>query len=135
MEIQIKVIGGLFIILALLHIFFPGYFNWKRELSALSLVNRQMMYVHMYFIALAVLLMGILCLTSSDELLHTAFGRRVTLGLGIFWTIRLFAQFFVYSAELWNGKKFETTIHILFSIFWCYVSAIFLLSYWVSPAG
>jgi len=129
MELQIKIIGCLFILLALIHIFFPRYFNWKQELSSLSLINRQMMYIHMFFIALLVFLLGVLCLTSSDALLNTIFGRRISLGLGIFWAVRLYVQFFVYSRKLWRGKMFETLVHILFSIFWAYVSIIFILGY------
>jgi len=129
MELQVKIIWCLFILLALLHISFPRYFNWKQELSSLSLINRQMMWVHLFFIALLVFLLGLLCLTSSDALLHTAFGRRVSLGLGIFWAVRLYVQFFVYSVKLWRGKKLETFVHILFSIFWAYASVLFILGY------
>lgn len=129
MELQIKIIGGLFILLALLHFFFPEYFNWKKELGSLSLINRQMMYVHMFFIAFGVFLLGLLCLTSSDALLNTTFGRRVSLGLAVFWTVRLYVQLFVYSTKLWKGKALETIIHILFSLFWAYVSTIFILAY------
>jgi hypothetical protein len=85
MELQIKIIGGLFILLAFLHVFFPKYFKWKQELDSLSLINRQMMYIHMFFIAFGVFLLGLLCLISSDALLDTAFGKRISLGLGIFW--------------------------------------------------
>jgi|SRR5579859_7104966 len=130
MELQIKIIGGLFILLAFLHVFFPGYFNWKGELGSLSCINRQMMYVHMFFIAFGVFLLGILCLTSSGALVSTQFGKRISLGLGIFWAMRLYFQFFVYSPKLWKGKIVETVVHILFSLFWAYVSTIFFLVYW-----
>ena len=129
MELQIKIIGGLFILLAFLHIFFPKYFHWKQELGSLSLINREMMYVHTFFIAFGIFLMGLLCLTSSDALLNSTFGRRVSLGIGIFWAVRLYVQFFVFSTNLWRGKPFETMIHILFSLFWTYVSIIFVLGY------
>jgi hypothetical protein len=129
MELQIKIIGGLFILLAFLHVFFPKYFNWKQELSSLSLISRQMMYVHLFFIALGIFLLGLLCLTSSGALLNTQLGKRISLGIGIFWAIRLYAQFFVYSPKLWKGKTFETAVHILFSLFWTYASAIFILGY------
>ena len=129
MELQIKIVGCLLILLALLHGFFPKYFNWGQELTTLSLINRQMMYVHMFFIALGVFLSGLLCLTSSDALLHTILGRRISLAFGIFCAVRLYFQFFVYAAKLWKGKMFETTIHILFCLFWAYVSTIFILAY------
>ncbi len=130
MYIHIKIIGFLLIALALVHIIFPKYFNWGKELKFLSLINRQMMTVHMFFIAFTVFLMGLLCLTSTSELIETNLGKKISLGLGVFWTIRLFIQLFVYSTDLWKGKKFETLIHILFSIFWIYFSSIFLINYY-----
>lgn len=113
-------------ILSLIHVFFPKYFNWKEELKSLSLMNRQMMTVHTFFIAFIVFLIGLLCLTSAEELTQTGLGKTISLGLGIFWTVRLFFQLFVYSPKLWKGKTFETVIHILFSLFWIYMSFVFL---------
>lgn len=129
MEIHIKIIGVILIALSLVHVIFPKYFNWDVELKSLSLINRQMMKVHTFFIALTVFLMGVLCLTSSYELITTALGKKISLGLGIFWTIRLFTQLFGYSSTLWKGKRFETTVHIVFSAFWIYLSVIFLVTY------
>ncbi len=129
MELHLKVIGILLIILALIHVFFPKYFNWEEELKSLSIINRQLMYIHSFFIAFVILLLGVLCLTSANELITTTLGKRISLGLGIFWTARLFIQFFGYSAKLWKGKTFETSVHIFFSIFWVYLSIIFTLIY------
>ena len=108
---------------------FPKYFNWKKELKSLSLINRQMMTIHTFFIAFTVFLMGLLCLTSSSQLIESNLGKKISLGLGLFWSVRLFIQFFGYSADLWRGKKLETLIHILFSILWTYISSIFLINY------
>lgn len=130
MQIHINIIGILLIALALVHSIFPKYFNWNKELKSLSLINRQIMTVHTFFIAFTVFLMGLLCLTSSNELIETNLGKKISLGLGIFWTVRLFIQFFGYSTDLWKGKKLETSIHILFSIFWIYFSSIFLINYY-----
>jgi uncharacterized membrane protein len=84
-----------------------------------------MMYVHTFFIAIVVFLIGVLCLTSSRELIETNLGKRICFGLGLFWTIRLIIQFFGYSSELWKGKTFETSVHILFIFLWTYLSFIF----------
>jgi hypothetical protein len=129
MEMHLKIIGTLLIILALVHIIFPKYFNWEKELKSLSLINRQMMTIHTFFIALTVFLMGLLCLTSSTEMVETSLGKKISLCLCIFWSIRLFIQFFGYSPQLWKGKPFETIIHLLFSLLWMYLSIIFLLIY------
>ena len=126
MEIHYKIIGVLLMALALVHVIFPKYFNWKEELKSLSLINRQMMTVHTFFIALVVFLMGLLCLTSTTDLIETKLGKTISLGLGIFWSTRQFIQFFGYSTELWKGKTFETIVHILFSLLWTYLSVVFL---------
>ena len=127
MEIHLKIIGVLLVILAAIHAIFPKYFNWKQDLNAISLANRQLMYIHSFFIAFVVLLIGILCLTSAEELVSTSLGKKISIGLGIFWGSRLFVQFFGYSSKLWQGKKFETSVHIVFSIFWVYLTAVFIL--------
>ncbi|MFD2918571.1 hypothetical protein ACFS6H_02545 [Terrimonas rubra] len=128
MEIHYKIIGPLLMLLACIHLVFPGYFKWKEELSSLSLVNKQMMVIHTFFIALMLFLMGLLCFTSSFDLVHTRLGKTIALGLGIFWAIRLYIQFFGYSSKLWKGKKFETAMHILFSILWVYLSTVFFIT-------
>jgi hypothetical protein len=126
MEFQLNTIGYLLILLALVHIIFPKYFNWKKELNHLSLINKQIMQVHTFFIALTVLLMGILCVTSATEIITTSLGKKISFGLGIFWLCRLLIQFFGYSSKLWKGKAFETTVHIVFSMLWLFLGFNFL---------
>ncbi len=126
MVLQLNLIGFLLVVLALLHAAFARYFNWRVEFAPVSLINRQMMYVHTFFIALTVLLMGLLCLTSAAELVGTPLGRRVALGCGVFWLARLLIQLFGYSPELWRGKRFETLVHVVFIGFWSYLSYVFL---------
>lgn len=128
-DLHLKIIGILLILLSILHLAFPKYFSWKEELKGLSLVNRQMMYIHTFFIALVVLLMGMLCCLFSAELVGSSFGKHISLGMGLFWTARLYIQFFGYSSKLWKGKKFETTIHVVFSILWFYLAVVFLYIY------
>jgi hypothetical protein len=117
------------ILLAFIHFIFPYRFRWKDELNGLSLINKQLMYVHTFFIALIVLLMGIFCIYSAKDLLTTSLGKQLSFGLFIFWSIRLVFQFFVYSAELWKGKWFETSVHVIFSLLWTYFTTIFFLAY------
>lgn len=129
MEIHYKIIGTILIALAFVHVIFPKHFKWEKELKSLSLINQQIMKVHTFFIALVVFLIGLLCLTSSNELIHTVLGKRVSLGFGIFWSFRLIIQFFGYSSKLWKGKKMETIVHIIFSVLWAYLSYVFIKVY------
>jgi hypothetical protein len=123
MEIHFKIIGFLLITLALLHFYFPKYFSWKQDLGKLTLINRQIM------IAFAVFLVGLLCISSASELIETTLGKRISLGIGIFWGARLIIQFFGYSSKLWKGKAFETTVHIMLALFWAYLTIIFIMPY------
>ncbi len=93
----------------------------------MSLINKQVMEVHTFFIALAVLLMGAVCLYATEEIINTSLGHTLAFGLSVFWFARLLAQLLVYKPALWKGKRFETTVHIIFTLLWAYMSAVFLL--------
>ena len=127
MELHLKIIGWLLIVLSLVHVGFPRYFNWKKELGKLQLVNKQMMGVHTFFIALVVLMMGVLCLVISPDERDSPLGKKVMLGLFVFWFLRLCIQFFWYSPKLWRGRRFETVVHVVFTALWAYLSAVFLV--------
>ena len=127
MELHLKIIGWLLILLSFMHVMFPRYFKWKQEFASVILINRQMMYVHTFFIALVVFLIGLLCITSSVDLIATPLGNRLAAGLFVFWSMRLVIQFFGYSSSLWKGKRLETIIHVLFSLLWFYMSVVFFL--------
>jgi hypothetical protein len=130
MAVHLIICGYLLIFLAVIHAAFPRRFNWEKEFSTVSLINKQMMYVHTAFIALVVLLMGLLCVSSSKDLIETVLGKRICIGLTIFWVTRLIIQFFGYSSELWKGKRFETGVHIVFIFLWTYFSFVFGIVAW-----
>jgi|GEM_PF-197198 len=125
MEWNLKLTGLLLVLVSLMHIGFSARFNWKQELAQLTLINRQMMIVHTFFVAFAMFLMGLLCLFYPAQLTQTRFGRIVSGGLFVFWLLRLICQFFVYSPALWKGKRFETRMHWLFAGIWTYVTIVF----------
>jgi hypothetical protein len=129
MILHLRIVGALSVLLALVHVVFPRYFNWKHELRAVSLINRQLMYVHTFFLAFVLLLTGLLLLNAAQDVRTTALGRQLAFGLFLFWGLRLAFQFFVYSPRLWRGKPFETTVHVLFACLWAYFTGVFLLVY------
>ena len=135
MIIELKLIGIALVMLGGMHVMFPRYFKWKSELSSLSLINQQIFKVHTFFIGLTVVLMGLLCISSSNELISTTLGKRISLGLFVFWGLRLIFQFAVYSKKLWRGKKLETLLHVLASAFWIYLTLVFARIYFFHQAG
>lgn len=112
MEVQLKIVGIVQILLAIIHLFFPRKFDWKNELHKLSLLNQQMMQVHTFFIALTVFLMGILNLSSAELLINTELGKRICLGMGIFWL------FFLVMARKTSRNRYSYPIYFHLDIFY-----------------
>lgn len=124
--LHLKFLGLLLIGLALFHIFLPRRFGWIEELRKVELLTRQIFYVHMFFIALMVGLMGILALFYAEELVRpSTLGKAISGGLTLFWGIRVVCQLFVYDKALWLGKRFETSMHALFTLLWLYLTVVF----------
>jgi hypothetical protein len=67
--------------------------------------------------------------TSARDLLETALGRRVCLGLAAFWGLRLLTQLFWYSPSLWRGKRFETGVHVVFVLLWSGLAGLFFAAW------
>jgi hypothetical protein len=131
LSLHLKIAGASLLFLGLAHALFPRRFNWKAELGAVSLLNRQIFQVHCFFIGLIVCMFGLLALVFTDALLErTALAPVVLAGIVLFWLARLIVQFFVYDPTLWRGDRFNTRIHLLFSLLWTYYVAIFGWALW-----
>jgi hypothetical protein len=124
--VHLRLLGIVFIALAFVHGIFPRRFEWARELAPLSLINQQLMKVHTFFIAVVVFLIGVVCVVDADALVNTTLGHHVSVGLAIFWGLRLYAQHFMYSSSLWRGKSFETAVHMVFTVLWTWATAVFV---------
>ncbi|TVR43538.1 MAG: hypothetical protein EA402_09555 [Planctomycetota bacterium] len=126
MILLFEIAGWSLIVLALVHAGFPRRFRWRQQLAGCDLLTRQMFYVHTFFIALMVALMGLLCILAAEDLMGTRLGRLCCLGMAIFWGARLFIQFIGYSPQLWRGKVFETAMHICFAVYWALLTLFFV---------
>lgn len=125
-EFYLGVAGALQIAIAAMHLYIPKRFQWKEELSRLSLLNRQIFVVHTIFICYVLLLMGSLSLFAPGVLLEpTPLSRLVLAGFASFWGLRLAFQLFVYDARLWRGNRFNTLAHAAFTLIWLYLAATY----------
>ena len=132
LTLHVKICGALLIALAALHPFFAKRFRWREELAGVSLLTRQVFWVHCLFIALVLVQFGILSIVFTDVLLQcTPLAKIVLGGFVIFWAVRLIAQHLVYSAELWRGHRFNTAMHVLFTALWTYLVAIYGAALWL----
>ena len=125
-------LAGVFLLgLFVLNFFVPARFKWADELPRLSLINRRIFQVHAMFIALILLLSGLLLVGLPHELLTpTPLARAVLGGLAIFWGLRLWLQWFMYDRELWRGKRFETAMQFAFTGLWIFLTATFTVTLW-----
>lgn len=132
LELLLRLAGVSLIGLAALHLFLPKRFHWREEFARVSLLNRQIFYVHCLFICLMLILMGVLCLFWAPILLiPSPLSELVAAGLAIFWLCRLAIQWFVYDSQLWRGKRFETVMHIAFTGLWTFYTGVFAAVWWL----
>jgi lysylphosphatidylglycerol synthetase-like protein (DUF2156 family) len=128
LEINLRLIGLTQLLLALSHLSFKRQFDWERDLQQLSLLNRQVFYVHTFFIAFTVFLMGLLSAFGAKQLISPSpLASFLSAGLTLFWLARLYCQFFYYDKQLWKNQPFRTAVHIIFSFAWIWYSGIYLL--------
>jgi hypothetical protein len=131
---HLHVVGALLLLLGGSHVFFNRYFGWKQELESVSLLTRRIFFVHTFFIGLGVALAGAGSLFYADDLLRPdALSRAVLAAMTTFWLCRLLAQFLAYDSAIWRGNRFRTSMHVVFAMLWCYVTATYgfaLMTVW-----
>jgi hypothetical protein len=119
---HLKFAGVALLILAFAHVFFEKRFHWQEELVSLSPFNRQMFYVHNFFITLVIGYIGALSFCGTNLLIEKSpLASYISGAIAFFWLCRWCVQFFFYDVSLWRGKKFETLAHILFGLIWTYL--------------
>jgi hypothetical protein len=130
LHIHLQIVGCLLVLLGLSHACMNRHFGWSNELAGVSLLTRQIFYVHAFFFALGVVLGGAISLVYSNALLSPApLSRAILASMAFFWFCRLLAQFFAYDGGIWRGNRFRTGMHVAFLMLWCYVTAIYGLAF------
>ena len=131
--LHLKAAGILLLMLAAVHVFFPKRFCWREELARLSTLNRQIFQVHVLFIVLILVLMGLLSIFYADALMQPdELARAVLVGLCTFWALRLVVQWFVYDRSLWRGQPLNTAVHAVASGLWAYLGTVYGWAAWTT---
>jgi hypothetical protein len=122
---HLRLAGVLMLFLSASHWIMPRYFGWREELEHVSLLTRQVFWVHTGFICIVLAMMGTLSVFATESLLERSTLSRLVLGgFAVFWLIRLFCQWFVYDTALWRGHRFNTAVHSVFTVLWTYFAAV-----------
>ncbi|WP_030275996.1 hypothetical protein [Streptomyces sp. NRRL B-24484] len=126
LEVQLRLVGAALIAMGALHIVLPRLIGWPSDLAGTTLLTRQVSYVHLFFIAMTCVLLGLLPLLLAPDLLAGGrLGTALLVAQTLFWGTRWLFEFAVFSPELWRGDRLRTAAHVGLSVLWTWVTAVF----------
>ena len=129
--LHLRLVGLLLTVVGLAHLALPKALGWDTEMRRLSLVNRQVSYLHAFFIGLACIQFGLLAWLGAGQLLTgSPLARGVLVAAAVFWGCRLGAQLVVFDSALWRGRRLTVLGHVAFVVLWSYVTGVFSWSLW-----
>lgn len=127
--LHLKIVGGLMMALAASHAGMPRYFGGSEELARVSLLTRQIFWVHSFFVCLVLAMMGAGSAFATGSLLdRTPLARLVLGAFAVFWAVRLAFQWLVYDRSLWVGDRFRTFVHFAFTALWIYFMTVYAIA-------
>jgi len=124
--VHLRIAGCLLLALAVSHLVLPRALGWPAELRRVSVLTRQVSYVHTYFIGMLCGLFGVMAVALAPDLLrpdHLAVA--ILLGAVTIWGSRLFIQIWVFDPVLWNGRALTVVGHLAFVVLWSYLTFVF----------
>jgi hypothetical protein len=122
--LNLTVAGVLLVGLGALHIALPAVLGWHRELAGASPINREVSYVHCYFIGLACVLWGLLPLTAGSQLIQPGpVTRLVLIGAVTFWASRLVIQLAVFNRHARRSTAW-LALSAAGTILWLYLTVV-----------
>ena len=128
---HLRFVGLVMAALVVVNLLVPRRYHWRREMARLSLLNRQVFHAHAIFLVLTLALLAALLLSAPELLVERSrLARALLAGLTVFWGLRMLMQWFFYKPEIWRGHRFNTAMHVVFSLVWIYVTAVFAVALW-----
>jgi hypothetical protein len=119
--LHLRVAGLAVVAVGLAHAALPRVLGWRVELASVSLLTRQVAYVHSAYIGLTCVFLGAIPAFAPELLVtRSALATWLLTGLVGFWGSRLFVQVGVYDPELWHGNGARTAAHVAFLGLWTY---------------
>jgi hypothetical protein len=124
LTLNLAVTGALLVGLGVLHIALPAVLGWHSELTGLSPLNREVSYVHCFFIGLACVLWGLLPLTAGHLLVQPGPVTRLVLtGAVAFWASRLVIQLVVFNRHARQSVAW-LALCVAGTVLWLYLTAV-----------
>jgi hypothetical protein len=118
--------GMLLLGLGVAHLALPAVLGWRRELAATSALNREVSYVHCYFVGLSCVLWGLLPLTAGTRLLQPdPVTRLVLTGAVCFWASRLLVQVVLFNRHAVRSVGW-LALSAAGTVLWLYLTLVWL---------
>ncbi|MDH6121007.1 hypothetical protein [Kitasatospora sp. GAS204B] len=135
-DTQLRLVGVALVAVGLWHAVLPRVIGWPADLAGNSLTTRQVAYVHLFFIGLTCVLLGLLPPLPSRELLAgTPLGTALLSGQTVLWGTRRLFEFAVFSPRLWRGDRLRTAGHLVLSGLWTWVTGVLVVALVHTTAG
>ena len=100
MNHTLLIIGGIFHFgFAVFHLFFWRLFNWKKDLTRLTFVNRAVMQILNLSLTFVFLVVGYISIFYSNELLTTNLGKVILVAISAFWFFRTIEQIIFFGVK------------------------------------
>lgn len=124
------------IAVALLNLRLVSLLGWKPELQRMSLLLREVFYIHMWFIAITLGIFGGLTLAFAPQLVEgNALGAALAAAIGAFWLVRTVLQVTWYSASHWRGRPGRTVIHFTLLVVYGAMALTYFAAAWHNAGG
>jgi hypothetical protein len=124
LTLNLAVVGAILVGLGVLHLALPAVLGWRRELADASPLNRDVSYVHCFFIGLACVLWGLLPLTAGRLLVQPGpVTRLVLIGAVVFWASRLVIQLVVFNRHARQSVAW-LALSAAATVLWFYLTAV-----------
>lgn len=128
LPLNLTIAGVILLGLGILHVALPAVLRWREEFAAVSVLNREVSYVHCFFIGLACLLWGLLPLIAGKSLLAPGPVTRLVLaGAVIFWGSRLIIQLAVFNRHAARSAGWRM-LSLSGTGMWLYLTAVWTLA-------
>jgi hypothetical protein len=101
--------------IAVLNLALVRVMGWKEDLARVSLLVREVFYIHSLFISLTLLIFAALTFRFAGEMAGSGLPvyRWLACSIGFFWTIRAVLQVTYYSSVHWRGIASRTIAHVV----------------------
>ncbi len=113
LELWLRIVAVAQLALAVLSLCLPRILKWKPDIDRMSPLVRDVFEIHSWFIALTLVIWGVLTWQFAAEMAYTPtpMSRWLCAAIGIFWGIRCVLQWTHYSPSHWRGNPQRTLIH------------------------